>query len=61
MVKTGAGNLIVFGVILLVFGIFLVTPIADILGVISLFIGGILTVLGVVVRFFSGQGGKSSY
>ena len=55
MLRSSATSLVVIGGLFLLFGIFLVTPIAQILGYISLVIGGILLVIG-IVRLFAGSG-----
>ncbi len=60
MRKAGSGNLLLIGVIFLVLGIFLITPIAKVMGFISLIIGAILAVIA-IVRIFSGGGQRSEY
>ena len=48
MRRSGTKSYIVYGVILLAFGVFLLTPIATVIGYISLVAGGILTIVGLI-------------
>ncbi len=55
MARSNSKNFIVYGVILLAFGVFLLTPIATVIGYISLVAGGILTIVG-LINLSSGSG-----
>ncbi len=58
--RRGGGELLIVAIGIIAFGIFLLSPIATLIGFISLVIGGVLAAFA-IFNMFSGGGRRSSY